>query len=118
MLHGYIKRGFSAYSSPVMLISRKFTKDKRVVTDFRHLNVRIAKNNLAYPLVRHFLSVGKFKMQGVLCVGSKRCLSFTEIIRTFKEILWNTSIFWQFFLFVSKNANGVNHLTIYMAILY
>ena len=48
---------FSAYSSPVMLISRKLTKDKRVVTDFRHLNVRIAKNNLAYPLVRDRFSV-------------------------------------------------------------
>ena len=35
-----------------MLISRKLMKDKRVVTDFRHLNVRIAKNNLAYLLVR------------------------------------------------------------------
>ena len=35
-----------------MLISRKLTQDRRVVTDFRHLNVRIAKNNLAYPLVR------------------------------------------------------------------
>ena len=45
---GILKEGFSAYSSPVMLISRKLTKDKRVVTDFRHLNVRIAKNNLAY----------------------------------------------------------------------
>ena len=52
---GILKEGFSAYSSPVMLISRKLTKDKKVVTDFRHLNVRIAKNNLAYPLVRtHF----------------------------------------------------------------
>ena len=40
---GSLKEGFSAYSSPVMLISRKLTKDKRVVTDFRHLNVRIAK---------------------------------------------------------------------------
>ena len=49
---GILKKGFSAYSSPVMLISRKLTKDKRVVTDFRHLNLRIAKNNLAYPLVR------------------------------------------------------------------
>ena len=47
-----LKEGFSAYSSPVMLISRKLTRDKRVVTDFRHLNVRIAKNHLAYPLVR------------------------------------------------------------------
>ena len=49
---GILREGFLAYSSLVMLISRKLTKDKRVVTDFRHLNVRIAKNNLAYPLVR------------------------------------------------------------------
>ena len=54
---GILKEGFSAYSSPVMLISRKLTKDKRVVTDFRHLNVRIVKNNLAYPLVRDTFSV-------------------------------------------------------------
>ena len=54
---GILKEGFSAYSSPVMLISRKLTKDKRVVTDFRHLNVRIAKNNLAYPLFRDTFSV-------------------------------------------------------------
>ena len=30
---GILKEGFSAYSSPVMPISRKMTKDKRVVTD-------------------------------------------------------------------------------------
>ena len=54
---GILKEGFSAYSSPVMLISRKLTQDKRVVKDFRHLNVRIAKNNLAYPLVRDTVSV-------------------------------------------------------------
>ena len=47
---GILKEGFPAYSSPVMLISRKLTKDKRVVTDFRHLNMHIAKNNLVYPL--------------------------------------------------------------------
>ena len=35
-----------------MLISRKLTKDKRVVTDFRHLNMCIVKNNLAYPLLK------------------------------------------------------------------
>ena len=47
---GILKEGFLPYSSLVMLISRKLTKDKRVVTDFRHLNERIAKNSLAYPL--------------------------------------------------------------------
>ena len=40
---GILKEGFSAYSSSVMLISRKLTKDRRRVTDFRHLNVKIAK---------------------------------------------------------------------------
>ena len=52
-----LKEGFSAYSSQVMLISRKLTKDKGVVADFRYLNVRIAKDNLAYPLVRDTFSV-------------------------------------------------------------
>ena len=52
-----------------MLISRKLTRDKRVVTDFRHLNVRIAKNNLAYPLVRDTFSAlgnSKCEIQSVL----------------------------------------------------
>ena len=49
---GILKEGFSAYSSPVMLISRKLTQDKRVMRDFRHLNMRIAKNNLAYPILK------------------------------------------------------------------
>ena len=60
---GILKEGFSAYSSPVMLISRKVTSDKRVVTDFRHLNTRIAKNNLAYPLLRDTFSL----------LGSSKC---------------------------------------------
>ena len=49
---GLLKEGFLPYSSLVMLISRKLTKDKRVVTDFRHSNVRVMKNNLAYPLLK------------------------------------------------------------------
>ena len=58
-----ILKGFSAYSSPVTLISRKVMQDKGVVTDFRHLNVRIAKNNLAYPLLKDIFSV----------LGSSKC---------------------------------------------
>ena len=54
---GIIKESFSAYCSPVMLISRKMTKDKRVVTDFRHLNMHIAKNNLVYPLLKDTFSM-------------------------------------------------------------
>ena len=60
---GILKEGFSAYSHPVVLISSKVTQDKRVVTDFRHLNVRIAKNNLAYPILKDTF----------LVLGSSRC---------------------------------------------
>ena len=60
---GILKEGFSAYSSPIMLISRKLTEDKRVVDDFRHWNVRIAKNNLAHPLIKDTFSV----------LGSSKC---------------------------------------------
>ena len=60
---GTLKERFLAYSSPVMLISRKLTKDKRVVTDLRHLNVRIGKKQFSLSIgQRHFLSVGELKM--------------------------------------------------------
>ena len=54
---GILIEGFSAYSSPVMLISRTLRKNKTAVTDFRHLNMRISKNNLAYPLLKDTFSV-------------------------------------------------------------
>ena len=60
---GKLKEGFLAYSSPVMLISRKLTSNKRVATDFHHLNMRIVKNNLAYPLLRYTFSL----------LGSSKC---------------------------------------------
>ena len=60
---GILKEGFLAYSSPVMLISRKMTQDKRVVTDVRHLNMRIAKNNLDYPLLKDMFTL----------LGSSKC---------------------------------------------
>ena len=36
---GILKEGFYPYSSLVMLISQKMKQDKRVVTEFRHLNL-------------------------------------------------------------------------------
>ena len=60
---GILKESFSAYSSPVILISRKMNQDKRVVTDFRHLNMCIAKNNLAYLLWKDTFTL----------LGSSRC---------------------------------------------
>ena len=116
---GILKEGFLAYSSPVMLISRKLTKDKRVVTDFRHLNVRNSKEQFSLSISQgHIFSIRKLQMQSTISFRSERCFSFTKVIRKLEKILWNTSIFWQSFLFISKNVYGIKHLTIHMAIIY
>ena len=75
---GILKEGFSVYSSLVMLISRKVTQDKRVVTDFRHLNMRIAKNNLAYPLLKDMF----------MLLGGSKCevLSVLDLKDTFHSL--------------------------------
>ena len=75
---GILKEGFLAYSSPVMLISRKMTKDKRVVMDFRHLNMRITKNNLAYLLLKDTFSL----------LGSSKCevMSVLDLKDTFHSL--------------------------------
>ena len=61
-----------------MLISRKCTQDKRLVTDFRLLIVRIPKNNLAYPLFKDTFSI----------LGSSKCeeLSVLDLKDTFHSL--------------------------------
>ena len=69
-----------------MLISRKVTWDKRVVTDFRHLNIRTAKNNLAYPLLKDTFSV----------LGSSRCevLSLLDLKDAFNSLRLSENSKW------------------------
>ena len=84
MLFRNIERRFSPYSSPVMLISRKLTQDKRVVMDFRHLNIRIAKNNLANPLVRDtFLVLGYSKCEVLLVLDLKDAFYLLRLSKGF-----------------------------------
>ena len=103
---GILKEGFSAYSSPVLLINRKMTQDKRVVTDFRHLNTRIAKKNLTYPLVKDTFKHWVIPSVSTVSIRFERCFSFIETLRKVKEILWYFAILWQCILFVSENVNG------------
>ena len=74
-----------------MLISRKMTKDKRVVTDFRHLNMHIAKNNLAYPLLKDtFSMLGSSKCEVMSVLDLKdafHSLQLTENSKKFCGIL-------------------------------
>ena len=88
---GILKEGFSAYSSPVMLISTKVTQDKRVVTDFRHLNMRIAKNILAYPLLKDtFMLLGGSRCEVLSVLDLKdafHSLRLTENLKKYCGIL-------------------------------
>ena len=69
-----------------MLNSRKMTKDKRVVTDFNHLNMRIAKNNLAYPLLQDaFSMLGSSKHEVMLVLDLKDAFHSLQLMEKSKE---------------------------------
>ena len=69
-------------------------QDKRVVTDFRHLNIRIAKTNLAYPLVRDTFSVlGNSKCEVLSVLDLKGTFHSLQLSEDSKKVLWNITIF-------------------------
>ena len=63
---GVLRQGLSSYSSPIMLIPRKNSTLPRMVTDFRHLNTRLVRLNVAFPLVRDIIQkLGDSKIEVV-----------------------------------------------------
>ena len=71
-----------------MLISRKLTKGKREVTDIRDLNVRIEKNNLAYPLLKDTFSVlGSSKCEVLLVLDLKDAFHSLRLSENSKNIV-------------------------------
>ena len=91
---GIWKERVSAYFSTVMVISRKVMKDKRVVTDFRNLNVRIGKNNLAYPLLKDtFLLLGNSWCE-VLSVLVWKMLFIPQGSQIIQKDIVEFTIFW------------------------
>ena len=83
---GMLEKGISAYSSPVMLISRKMTWDKRIVTDFRHLNMHIAKNNLAYLLLKDtFTLLGGSRCEVLSVLDLKDAFHFLRLTENSKR---------------------------------
>ena len=116
---GILKEGFSAYSSPVMLISRKMTKDKRVVTDFRHLNMCIAKNNLAYPLLKDtFLMLGSSKSKVMSVLDLKDAFHSLRLTENSKKFCGIFPYFGSPSYLYQRDAYGIEHLPSYLAVLY
>ena len=54
--------------------------------DFRHLNVRMAKNNLAFPLVRDtFLVLGNSKCEVLSVLDFKNAFNLLRLSEDFKR---------------------------------
>ena len=69
---GILSKNSTSHTSPVMLITRKLTKDKRPVVDFRLLNTRILRRNTSIPLMSDVLSIlGNSECEVVSCVDIK-----------------------------------------------
>ena len=88
---GILTRNTTSHTSPVMLITRKVTKDKRPVVDFRLLNTRIKRQNTASPLLRDiYQMLGASKSDILTCVDLKdafHSLRLTEKAKDYCGIL-------------------------------
>ncbi len=73
-------------TSPVMLITRKLTNDKRPVVDFRQLNTRIVRRNTATPLMRDILHIlGGSKCEVLSCLDLKDAYHSIPLTEKSKE---------------------------------
>ena len=97
-----LKEGFSAHSSPVMSMSWNLTTDEGYVSDLRHINTRIAKKELAFPLVRDMFSM----------LGSSICevLSIMYLKDALQKRQWSIAGYCHALvvLLVSEIVNGLN----------
>ena len=66
-----------------------------MVTDFRHLNVRIAKNDLASALLKDTFSVlGSSRCEVLSVLDLKDAFHSLRLSEEFKEILQNITLLW------------------------
>ena len=83
---GILSKNSTSHTSPVILITRKLTKDKRPVVDFRLLNTRILRRNTSIPLMSDVLSIlGNSECEVVSCVDVKDAYHSIRLTEKSKE---------------------------------
>ena len=81
------------------------------MTDFRHLNLRIAKNNLAYPLVRvTFSLLGNSKCEVLLAWDLKDAFHSLRLSEQAKKFCGILPYF--------GSAYGIEYIPVHLAIVY
>ena len=92
---GILSRNTTSHTSPVMLITRKVTRDKRPIVDFRLLNTRIQRRNNATPLLRDiFKMLGRSQCEVLSCVDIKDAYHSIRIHEKSKEFCGILPYFW------------------------
>ena len=83
---GILSKISTSHTSPVMLITKKLTKDKRTVVDFKLLNTRILRRNTSIPLMSDVLSIlGNSECEVVSCVDIKDAYHSIRLTEKSKE---------------------------------
>ena len=85
------------------------TQDKRVVTDLRHLNMQIAKNNLAYPLLKDtFTLLGSSKCKVLSVLDLKDAFHSLRLTESSKKYCGILPYFGSISYFYQKMPMGLN----------
>ena len=83
---GILSKNSTSHTSPVMLITRKVTADKRAVTDFRLLNTRIRRRNTSTTLMSDIYSIlGRSGCEVLSCVDLKDAYHSLKLTDEAKE---------------------------------
>ena len=83
---GILTKNSTSHTSPVMLLTRKLTNDKRPVVDFRLLNTKILRGNTSIPLMSDVLSIlGNSECEAVSCVDIKDAYHSIKLTEKSKE---------------------------------
>ena len=106
---GVLEQGMTDFSSPVVLVSKKGTTDKRVVTDFRYLNQRIRKCNHPFLLVRDAMQVlGASKCKVLSVIDLKEAYHSLNLSPECRRYCGVTSYFGGKSYFYKKLGMGLN----------
>ena len=83
---GILSKNSTSHTSPVMLITRKLTQDKRPVVDFSLLNTQILRRNTSIPLMSDVLSIlGNSACEVISCVDVKDAYHSVKLTEKSKE---------------------------------
>jgi hypothetical protein len=83
---GILTKNSTSHTSPVMLITRKLTADRRAVSDLRVLNSRVRRKNTTTVLIRDIFNIlGNSKCEMMSCVDIKDAFHSIPLSKDSKE---------------------------------